>query len=52
MCASIFWKTLLNKDPDPDPEGWPKLARQFSIMDASGKITGIMVDSLKEGGII
>jgi len=32
-------KTLLNKDPDPDPEDWPKLARQFSIMDASGKVS-------------
>jgi len=31
-------KTLLDKDPDPHPEDWPKLARQFSVMDSKGKV--------------
>ena len=29
-------KSLLKDDPDPHPEDWPKLARQFSVMDANG----------------
>ena len=32
-------KTLLRDDPDPHPEDWPKLARQFSVMDANGSFS-------------
>ncbi len=31
-------KTLLKNDPDPHPEKWPKLARQFSVMDWKGNV--------------
>ena len=32
-------KSLLKNDPDPHPEDWPKLARQFSVMDAKGNFS-------------
>ena len=32
-------KSLLKNDPDPHPEDWPKLARQFSVMDANGNVS-------------
>ena len=32
-------KTLLKNDPDPNPEDWPKKARQFSVMDAKGNVS-------------
>ena len=32
-------KSLLKNDLDPHPEDWPKLARQFSVMDAKGNFS-------------
>ncbi|MFL3025060.1 MAG: DUF1028 domain-containing protein [Candidatus Neomarinimicrobiota bacterium] len=32
-------KSLLKNDPDPHPKDWPKLARQFSVMDAKGNFS-------------
>jgi uncharacterized Ntn-hydrolase superfamily protein len=29
---------LLEQDPDPDPAGWSKEGRQFSVMDARGNV--------------
>ena len=29
---------LLEDDPDPLPERWPKAGRQFSVMDAAGRV--------------
>lgn len=29
---------LLEQDPDPQPRGWPKAARQFAVMDAKGNV--------------
>ncbi|MEQ9570111.1 MAG: DUF1028 domain-containing protein [Longimicrobiales bacterium] len=29
---------ILAGDPDPDPEGWTKEGRQFSVMDAEGNV--------------
>lgn len=29
---------VLSRDPDPDPERWTKLGRQFSVMSATGQV--------------
>jgi len=29
---------ILRDDPDPNPEGWTKEGRQFSVMDAGGRV--------------
>ena len=31
-------KRILAQDPDPDPDGWTKKGRQFSVMNAKGEI--------------
>jgi uncharacterized Ntn-hydrolase superfamily protein len=31
-------KTILENDPDPDPENWTKEGRQFSVMNAKGEV--------------
>jgi uncharacterized Ntn-hydrolase superfamily protein len=31
-------ETLLRNDPNPRPEGWPIEARQFAVLDASGRV--------------
>ncbi|MDX1645593.1 MAG: DUF1028 domain-containing protein [Longimicrobiales bacterium] len=31
-------ETVLARDPDPRPEGWPVAGRQFSVMDAEGQV--------------
>jgi len=35
--AAVVEKVLEN-DPDPHPENWPKAGRQFSVMDAKGEV--------------
>ena len=34
----VVVRTILDGDPDPDPERWTKEGRQFSVMDASGNV--------------
>lgn len=34
----VVVQTILAGDPDPDPERWSKLGRQFSVMDAEGNV--------------
>lgn len=34
----VVVRTVLDGDPDPDPEGWAKAGRQFSVMDARGNV--------------
>ena len=31
-------KTIWERDPDPDPDDWTKLGRQFAVMDAQGNV--------------
>ena len=31
-------REVLSRDPDPDPERWTKLGRQFSVMNAAGEV--------------
>ncbi len=31
-------REILRRDPDPDPERWTKEGRQFSVMDAAGRV--------------
>ncbi len=31
-------RELVARDPDPDPERWTKLGRQFSVMNAAGEV--------------
>lgn len=31
-------REVLARDPDPDPERWTKLGRQFSVMNAAGEV--------------
>jgi len=31
-------KTIWERDPDPDPQNWTKLGRQFAVMDAQGNV--------------
>ncbi|MCZ6688241.1 MAG: DUF1028 domain-containing protein [Planctomycetota bacterium] len=31
-------RRVLESDPDPQPRGWPKTGRQFSVMNAEGKV--------------
>lgn len=34
----VVVRTILDADPDPDPERWSKQGRQFSVMDAEGDV--------------
>jgi len=34
----VVVRTILDADPDPDPERWTKEGRQFSVMDATGRV--------------
>ncbi len=34
----VVVQTILSADPDPDPERWTVEGRQFSVMDATGKV--------------
>ena len=34
----VVIQTILEGDPDPDPERWTKEGRQFSVMDAQGNV--------------
>ncbi|GMV05933.1 MAG: hypothetical protein AMXMBFR53_22100 [Gemmatimonadota bacterium] len=34
----VVVRTILDADPDPDPERWTKEGRQFSVMDAQGNV--------------
>jgi len=34
----VVVRTILDGDPDPDPERWTKEGRQFSVMDAKGNV--------------
>jgi len=34
----VVVRTILDGDPDPDPERWTKEGRQFSVMDARGNV--------------
>jgi uncharacterized Ntn-hydrolase superfamily protein len=34
----VVLQTILDADPDPDPERWTKEGRQLSVMDASGHV--------------
>ncbi len=31
-------RRLLDEDPDPEPEGWPKTGRQVAVMDGHGNV--------------
>jgi uncharacterized Ntn-hydrolase superfamily protein len=38
LSPSAVVETVLENDPDPHPEDWPKAGRQFSVMDAEGEV--------------
>jgi uncharacterized Ntn-hydrolase superfamily protein len=38
MAPDDVVRTILDNDPDPRPERWTKLGRQFSVMDAGGNV--------------
>jgi len=38
LSPSAVVEKLLEDDPDPHPEDWPKAGRQFSVMDAKGEV--------------
>ena len=38
LSAQEVMQRILENDPDPDPENWTKLGRQFSVMDAEGNV--------------
>jgi len=38
LSAQEVLQRVLDNDPDPDPENWTKLGRQFSVMDAEGNV--------------
>jgi len=38
MAPQAVVETLLERDPDPRPERWSVLGRQFSVMDAHGRV--------------
>ena len=37
MAPANIIKAVLDKDPDPLPDGWSKLGRQFAVMNAKGE---------------
>ena len=38
LSAQAVVEEILENDPDPRPDGWSKLGRQFSVMDARGEV--------------
>ena len=38
LSAQAVVEEILENDPDPRPDGWSKLGRQFSVMDAWGEV--------------
>lgn len=38
MAPQAVVERILRDDPDPNPEGWTKEGRQFSVMDAQGNV--------------
>ena len=38
LSAQAVVEAILENDPDPRPERWSKLGRQFSVMDARGEV--------------
>lgn len=38
MAPQAVVERILRDDPDPNPEGWTKEGRQFSVMDARGNV--------------
>ncbi len=38
LTAAEVMQRVLDNDPDPDPDNWAKLGRQFSVMDAEGNV--------------
>lgn len=38
LSPSTVVEKVLENDPDPHPEDWPKAGRQFSVMDAEGEV--------------
>jgi uncharacterized Ntn-hydrolase superfamily protein len=38
LSPAVVVEKVLENDPDPHPEDWPKAGRQFSVMDARGEV--------------
>jgi uncharacterized Ntn-hydrolase superfamily protein len=38
LSPTVVVEKVLENDPDPHPEDWPKAGRQFSVMDAKGEV--------------